>query len=162
MNDSRNIAQVPARRQMLRASLALATTGAGLTLIPVSARATPASMREAMNAAFKGQEIKPGKVTLKLPQIAENGASVQLTVDVDSPASQTEYVKAIHIFSEKNPLPEIARFFLAPGAGRASVTTRIRLADSQTITAVATLSDGSLWSGSAKSVVTLAACIATE
>lgn len=162
MNTPRDIARLPARRQMLRASLALATTGAGLVLIPITTRATPASMREAMNAAFEDREITPGKVTLKLPQIAENGASVQLTVEVDSPASETEYVKSIHIFSEKNPLPEIARFHLSPGAGRASVTTRIRLADSQTITAVATLSDGSLWSGAAKSVVTLAACIATE
>lgn len=158
MNQQKNPGE--RRRDMLRNSLAIA--GAGFfALRPIPLTATPLTMRSAMNKAFDNQNIQAGKVMLKLPQVAENGASVQFSVSVDSPADQTDYVKSIHIFSEKNPLPEVARFFLSPGAGKATVTTRIRLADSQTIIAVATLSDGSLWSGSAQSVVTLAACIDT-
>lgn len=163
MNRSGAVAiEKPTRRQMLHASLAFATTGVSTSLTPIAAWATPAGMQAAIGTAFGEQPISEGKVALKLPQVAENGASVQLVIDVDSPANQTDYVKSIHVFSEKNPIPEVCRFFLAPGAGKAKVTTRIRLADSQTIVAIATLSDGSLWSGAAKSVVTLAACISTD
>ena len=82
-----------------------------------------------------------------------------LTVSVDSPMTEADHVKAIHIFSEKNPLPNVVSFHLGPRAGRASVATRIRLADTQTVVAICELSDGSFWSGSADVVVTLAACL---
>ena len=67
-------------------------------------------------------------------------------------------VKSIHIFNEKNPQPNIANFYLTPSAGRAQVTTRIRLADTQKVVAIAKLSDGSFWSVSVDVIVTLAAC----
>jgi sulfur-oxidizing protein SoxY len=77
---------------------------------------------------------------------------------VDSPMTVADHVKAVHVFVEKNPQPYVASFHLGPRAGRASVSTRIRLADSQTVVVVCEMSDGSFWSGSADSVVTLAAC----
>jgi len=70
-----------------------------------------------------------------------------------------DHVKAIHVFTEKNPLPEVISVFLGPRAGRASISTRVRLADTQAVIAVAELSDGSFWSASADVIVTLAACL---
>jgi sulfur-oxidizing protein SoxY len=81
-----------------------------------------------------------------------------MTVSVTSPMTATDYVKSIHVFNEKNPQPNLGNFYLNPRAGRAQVSTRVRLADSQRITAIAKLSDGSFWSTTADVVVTLAAC----
>ena len=81
-----------------------------------------------------------------------------MTVTVDSPMSEADHVTAIHIFNEKNPQPYVATFALGPRAGKAVVSTRIRLADSQQVTAIARLNDGSFWSDSADVIVTLAAC----
>jgi sulfur-oxidizing protein SoxY len=97
-------------------------------------------------------------VTLELPQLVENGNTVSMTVRVDSPMTQADHVKTIHVFTEKNPQPWVASFHLGPRAGRAVVSTRIRLADSQTVTAIAEMSDGSFWSQDVNVIVTLAAC----
>jgi sulfur-oxidizing protein SoxY len=147
------------RRQVLKTAGALAGCGA-LTRIAVRpAAATPATMHEAVRRFVDGAPVRKGKVKLDIPSIVENGNSVPCTVAVDSPMNAADYVKAIHIFNEKNPLPDIISATLGPRAGRAGFTTRIRLADSQTITAIAELSDGTFWSGQADVVVTLAACI---
>ena len=82
-----------------------------------------------------------------------------LAVSVESPMTAADHVRAIHVFTEKNPQPEVVSFHLGPRAGRASVATRVRLADTQTVVAVCELSDGSFWSGRADVVVTLAACL---
>jgi sulfur-oxidizing protein SoxY len=84
---------------------------------------------------------------------------VPLSVSVDSSMTEKEHVKAIHVFTEKNPQPYVLSVKLGPRSGRAAVTTRVRLADTQTVHAIAELSDGSFWSGSAEVVVTLAACL---
>lgn len=125
---------------------------------PTGGRATPERMTEAIRDATGGAPVRPGRVVVELPAIAENGNSVPLTVRVDSPMTATEYVQSIHVFAEKNPLPTVARFELGPRSGRAQVATRIRLADSQRVVVLARLSDGSFWSGSAEIVVTIAAC----
>jgi sulfur-oxidizing protein SoxY len=100
-----------------------------------------------------------GRVKVDIPPLVENGNTVPLTVSVDSPMTEADHVKAIHVFTEKNPQPEVAAFHLGPRAGRARVATRIRLADTQTVVAIAELSDGSFWSARADVVVTLAACL---
>ncbi len=143
------------RRDFLMAGSAL---GATLALGAAPVRATPAEAREAIANVTRGAPVQPGRVTLDLPPLVENGNSVPLSIRVDSPMTATDYVKAVHVFVEKNPQPFVASFHLGPRAGLASVSTRIRLADSQTVTAVCEMSDGSFWSGSADSVVTLAAC----
>ena len=143
------------RRGFLRASAGAAT----ILCLPVPAWAIRPSMADAMRSVLGDDPITPGRVSLAIPAVAENGHSVPLTVEVESEMSPRDHVTAIHVFSEKNPLPDVVRFFLGERSGRARVSTRIRLADSQTIVAVASMSDGSRWSGSAKTVVTLAACV---
>ena len=93
-----------------------------------------------------------------MPPLVENGNTVPMTVSVDHPMTPEDHVKSIHVFNEKNPQPNIANFYLGPHTGRAQVSTRIRLADSQKVVAIAQLSDGSFWSASVDVVVTLAAC----
>jgi sulfur-oxidizing protein SoxY len=124
-----------------------------------SAHATPAEMQAAMRKVIGSATVRPGKVKLEIPPLIDNGNTVPLTVSVDSPMTAAEHVKAIHVFTEKNPQPNVLSVRLGPRAGRASVSTRVRLADTQTVHAVAELSDGSFWSGTAEVVVTLSACL---
>lgn len=121
--------------------------------------ASPNVMRQAQIDLFGDREIKPGRVNLKLPSIAENGFSVALDVEVESPMTDADHVKQIAIFSPRNPIALLAHYQLGPRAGKAAVSTRIRLSGSQTVQAVAEMNDGTLWSGSAETFVTLAACV---
>jgi sulfur-oxidizing protein SoxY len=123
------------------------------------ARATPAAMEEAIRKVTGPARVTPGRVKLELPPLSENGNAVPLTVSVESPMTEADHVKAMHIFTEKNPQPEVVTVRFGPRAGRARVATRIRLADTQTVVAICELSDGSFWSAKADVVVTLAACL---
>jgi sulfur-oxidizing protein SoxY len=136
----------------------LASAGLGLAPFARLATATPAAMDEAIRALVGTARVQRGKVKLELPPIVENGKTVPLTVSVDSPMSKADRVTSIHIFNQKNPQPYVAAFDLGPRAGMAEVSTRIRLADSQQVVAIARLSDGSFWSDGADVIVTLAAC----
>jgi sulfur-oxidizing protein SoxY len=146
------------RREILKAA-ALAGCGALLRLSVRPAAATPEMMRDAVRSVIGEAPVKKGKVKLDLPPLVENGNSVPCTVAVESPMTASDYVKAIHVFNEKNPQPNVISVKLGPRAGRANFSTRIRLADSQTVTAIAELSDGSFWSDDIDVIVTLAACI---
>jgi sulfur-oxidizing protein SoxY len=130
-----------------------------LTVAPGAVRATPASMQSAMKKIVGEATLAKGKVKLELPPLVENGNSVTMVVSVDSPMTIEDHVKAIHVLNEKNPQPNVIGIHLGPRAGRATVSTRMRLADSQKIIAVAEMSDGSFWSDEAEVVVTLAACV---
>jgi sulfur-oxidizing protein SoxY len=123
------------------------------------ARATPDSMAGAIRNVVGEAEVRDGKVRIEAPPLVENGNSVSISVSVDSPMTPADHVKSIHVFNEKNPQPNVASFHFGPRSGRASVATRIRLADTQKIVAIAQLSDGSFWSASADLIVTIAACI---
>jgi len=147
------------RRQFLLSSGAAAGFGLVSVLHVKPARATPAAMQEAIRKAVGPASVITGKVKLELPPLVENGNAVPLAVSVESPMTAADHVRAIHVFTEKNPQPEVVSFRLGPRAGRAGVATRIRLADTQTVIAICELSDGSFWSGSADVVVTLAACL---
>ena len=144
-----------------RRAFLCAAAGLGLaSLITVRpARATPAAMQEAINKVVGTARVSTGRVKLDLPPLSENGHAVPITVSVESPMTEADHVKAVHVFTEKNPQADVASFRFGPRAGRARVSTRIRLADTQTVVAVCELSDGSFWSGSATVVVTLAACL---
>ena len=109
-----------------------------------------------------GAAVKPGKVKLEIAKLVDNGNAVPVTVSVDSPMTAADHVQAVAIFNARNPQREVAKFTLGPRAGKALVATRIRLATSQKLTAVARLSDGSFWSDSVDVVVVLAACIEGE
>jgi sulfur-oxidizing protein SoxY len=127
-----------------------------VTLRPIEA--TPAMLATAIRNVTGAAVVKIGKVRLDIPPLVENGNTVPMTVSVTSPMTPDDYVKSIHVFNEKNPQPNIGNFYLGPRAGRGQISTRIRLADSQKIVAVAQLSDGSFWQTSVDVVVTLAAC----
>ena len=148
----------PTRRRFL----GLAGSAATISVIPIvglrPAEATPETMAAAIRTVIGGAVVQTGKVKLDIPPLVENGNTVPMTVSVTSPMSADDYVKSIHVFNEKNPQPNMGNFYLGPKAGRAQISTRVRLADSQKIIAIARLSDGSFWSVSADVVVTLAAC----
>jgi sulfur-oxidizing protein SoxY len=133
----------------------------GLLVSVTPAAATPETMRTAIRNVVGEAPVHTGKVKLDLPPLVESGNVVSVTVSVDSPMTASDHVKAIHLFNEKNPLPNVIGVRLGPRAGRASLTTRIRLADSQTVIAIAELSDGSFWSDSVSVIVTLPACVET-
>jgi sulfur-oxidizing protein SoxY len=127
-----------------------------VTLRPVDA--TPAMLATAIRNVTGESVVRIGRVKLDIPPLVENGNTVPMTVSVASPMTPDDHVKSIHVFNEKNPQPNIGNFYLGPRAGRGQISTRIRLADSQKIVAIAQLSDGSFWQTSVDVVVTLAAC----
>ncbi|MBR0955893.1 SoxY-related AACIE arm protein [Bradyrhizobium japonicum] len=146
------------RRQFL--SLAGGVTVAGtipiVTLRPLEA--TPAMLNTAIRNIVGEAQIHTGRVKLDIPPLVENGNTVPMTVSVASPMTADDHVKSIHVFNEKNPQPNIGNFYFGPASGRAQVSTRIRLADTQKVVAIARLSDDTFWQIAAEIVVTLAAC----
>ena len=140
-----------------RRFLVLSGSGLIVPLAPTTqARATPAEVASLITQLVGEAELRDGRVRLDLPVMVENGNAVAMTVSIDAPASQ---VRSIDVFAEGNPLPHVVRLQFGPRAGAARVATRIRLATSQTVIAVAKLADGSCWRDSVDLLVTLAACI---
>ncbi len=137
-------------------------TGAQAQLPPNIAEIRQAALKEAIGKVVGNAPLRRGRVKIDIPPLIDNGNAVPLAVEVDSPMSAADHVKAIHIFTEKNPQPYVASFHIGPRAGKANLSTRIRLADTQQVVAVAEMSDGSFWTESADVVVTLAACIEGE
>lgn len=142
------------RRDALKAGASLAM----LALVRPAA-ATPAEMAAAIHAFTGGATPQPGKVHFDIAQLIDNGNAVPVTIAVDGPA---EDVGAIAIFTERNPQTEVAVFTLSPRSGKAQVSTRIRLATSQHLIAVARMKDGSYWSHDVEVIVALAACVEGE
>ena len=132
---------------------------AGALAFPGTALAQVDTLDPHMRALADGAPVRKGKVTLVLPQLADNGNSVPIRITVDSPMTAADHVKSIHLYSERNPVPNMANFYLGPRAGKAEINSRVRLAGSQRVTAVAKLSDGSFWYDAAPIVVTLSACL---
>ena len=130
-----------------------------VTVLPREGRATPEAMKAAIKKVIGDAPLRKGKVKLDVPPIVENGNSVTLEVSVDSPMTANDYVKAIHVFNEKNPQPNIIGARLGPRAGRAQLSTRVRLAVSQNLIAIAEMSDGTFYSDDVDVVVTIAACL---
>ncbi|MGX4806163.1 SoxY-related AACIE arm protein [Bradyrhizobium guangdongense] len=134
----------------------------GVTVIPIvtlwPVEATPAMLNSAIRNVVGEAPIRSGRIKLDIPPLVENGNTVPMTVSVASSMTATEYVKSIHVFNEKNPQPNIGNFYLTPASGRAQVSTRIRLADTQKVVAIARLSDDTFWQVAVDVVVTLAAC----
>jgi len=147
-----------ARRSFVARALVLCAAPLPL-VVSRSAQAQVDAIVPVIRETTNGAEVRLGRVKLEIPRLADNGNSVALKVSVASPMTETDRVSAIHLFSEKNPRPVIARFFLGPRAGRAEVTTRIRLNGTQRVVAVAELADGSFWSDVAEVAVTLSACV---
>ena len=147
------------RRQFLGLAGGVALAGAVPIVTLRPAEATPAMLASAIRNVVGSATVKTGKVKLDVPPLVENGNTVSLVVSVDSPMTPTDYVKSIRVFNEKNPQPNVINVHLGPRAGKAKIATRFRLADTQTISAIAELSDGTFWSASAEMIVTMAACV---
>ncbi len=147
--------QVSRRQALALAAGGLAAATGGL---PTTALAKN-DADEIIKSFTGGKEPVKGKVKLDLPEIAENGNTVPMTVSVESPMTADDHVKAIHVFNEKNPQPSVFTAQLSPRNGKAIVGTRIKLGDSQKVVAIAEMSDGKFYSASADVIVTLAACL---
>ncbi len=133
---------------------------AAIVVMPLGpAAATPEAMADAIRKVLGTATPTEGRVTLDVPPLVENGSTVPLTVAVESPMTEADRVKAIHVFNEKSPQPNVFTARLGPRTGKAIVGTRIKLGDSQRIIAIAETSDGRFWSAGADVIVTLAACL---
>jgi sulfur-oxidizing protein SoxY len=142
------------RREFVIAAAAVASGS-----LPGTAAATQAAVNDAIRALTGGAEVKRGRVKLDAPALIENGNSVVLGVSVESPMTAADHVKAVHVFAPMNPLPNMISVHFTPRSGRAQFTTRTRVADTQTLVALAQMTDGSYWSDQVNVVVTIAACL---
>ena len=146
------------RRHWLKQVQGLGLLAFGFLVNPLNTFAKKVDADQGIQKITGGAVIREGKVTLTIPPLVENGNLVVLKVSVDSPMTANDYVKTIHVIAEGNPLPNIFTVYLTPRSGTANITTRVRLADSQTVWAIAQMSNGSFWKGSAETLVTLSAC----
>jgi sulfur-oxidizing protein SoxY len=146
----------PTRRRFL-----IGAGGAVLatTLPAAPAGATPDEMQAAIKNIVGSAELHKGRIKIELPPLVENGNAVPLQITAESPMTDADHVKAIHVFTEKNPQPNVVAFQLGPRAGTVNIATRMRLADTQIVFAVAEMSDGTFWSDEIEVVVTMAACL---
>ncbi len=142
------------RRPLLAAAAMLC-----LQTRPAIALSATLSLQQMVDRWADGQPVREGKVRLHIAELVENGNAVPITVRVDSPMSATDRVQEIIVFNERNPQRDVLRASFGPASGRAEVSTRIRLATSQQLVALARLADGSQWSHRVDVIVTLAACI---
>lgn len=142
------------RRQALVAAI-----GLGASVVWRPALATAAELKAAINAFSGGAPVRAGRVGIDIEPLVENGNTVPVIITVDSPMTAANHVQAIALFNELNPQRDVLLARLSPRSGRAWVATRIRLATSQQLVAVARFNDGSHWSHTVEVLVTLAACI---
>ena len=149
----------PTRRHVV-----LASAGLAASVLVRPALAQTDELAAAVTAYAGGQKVTvgKGKVKLDIAELVDNGNVVPITVAVDSPMTAASHVKAIAVFNEKNPQREVVKFDLGPRYGKAEVSTRIRLATTQKLVAVAQMSDGTFWSHTVDVIVTIAACIEGE
>jgi len=146
---------VPTRRAALRLA-GLATLAA--VLAPRMALATEAQVADEMKKLFAGKTMGEGKIKLDLPEIAENGLVVPINIDVESPMTEADFVKSVHVFADGNPQPQVVTYRFTPESGKASASTRMRLAQTQNVIAVAEMSNGQLYSAKAQVKVTIGGC----
>ena len=146
----------PARRRFISVLAGMAVA----PLLPArAARAQSDPLLPLIQKITEGAPVRAGRVTIDTPRLADNGHSVPLKVSVESPMTANDHVRSVTLLSERNPRPVMASFHLGAHAGRAEVVTRVRLNGTQRVLALAQLSDGSYWSGSAEVEVTESACL---
>ena len=152
MKGSRKVAS---RRSVVFAGGAAA---AALLLAPRLTSATPAQVEAEIDKLYAGKPLGQGRIKLDLPTIAENGLVVPLNFEVESPMTDRDYVKAVHIFADGNPNPGVASFFFTPLMPKAAAQFRMRLAQTQNVIAVAEMGDGSLYTAKKEVKVTIGGC----
>ena len=147
------------RRQFLVLACGAAAGAAHAQLPPNITALRKAALEQAIREVTGGAPLKSGRVKLDVPPLVDNGNTVPLSVSVESPMTAADHVKAIYVFTEKNPQPKVIGAHLGPRAGRAQISTRARIADTGSVIAVAHMSDGSFWTDRVDVVVTLSACL---
>jgi len=146
------------RHFLLLTGVAIATPVKG-QLPPNIAEIRKAALQQAIGKVVGNAQVRTGRVKLEIPPLIDNGNAVPVTVEVESPMTQADHVKAIHLFTERNPQPYVFSAHLGPRAGKARVAARARIADTGDVVAIAQMSDGSFWQESVKVIVTLSACL---
>ena len=107
---------------------------------------------------YGDKKFESGKVKLDVPEIAENGLVVPINVDIESAMTASDYVKAVHVFADGNPLPGVVSYRFTPACGKASASTRMRLSQTQNIVCIAEMSNGTLYSAKSSVKVTIGGC----
>lgn len=141
---------------MLPRRVMLALTGA--SLVAFGARGQTPEAKAEMDKVLAGRTPVPGGITLDVPSIAENGLVVPVTIDVASPMSEADHITNVYLFADGNPNPLVAKFGFSAASGKASTSTRIRLAQTQNVVVLAETSTGALRSVSAEVKVTIGGC----
>jgi sulfur-oxidizing protein SoxY len=145
------------RRQALKGASAFALTLVAAGLLAPGAHADAAATEAAIKKLVKGTP-EEGKIKLDLPQIAENGNTVPVAFEVDSPMTKDDYVKSVHMFAEGNPTPSVASFHFTPQCGLARASTRMRMAGTQNVVVVAEMSNGKVYIAKQQVKVTIGGC----
>jgi sulfur-oxidizing protein SoxY len=145
------------RRQVLALSAGAATFAVSGLGIPAAFADAAATQKDLMKFTG-GKTPEAGKITLTAPEIAENGNTVPVSVAVESEMSEQSYVQSVMLLAEDNPNPGVATFHFTPMSGEASATTRMRLARTQNVIAVAKMNDGSVYMDKKQVKVTIGGC----
>ena len=146
------------RRDVIKFGSAGVIVGINVALLPGLAAADAKAVEAEIAKIVGGKKIVTGKITLDLPQIAENGNTVPVGVSVESPMTENDYVKSVHLFADKNPRPEVATLYFNPASGKASASTRMRMIKTQNVVAVAEMSNGSVYMAKTEVKVTIGGC----
>ena len=145
------------RRAFLLVSLLSGTARAQLPTNIAEIRR--AALEEAIGKVVGTAKVGKGRIKIDIPPLIDNGNAVPLTVEVESPMTEKDHVKAIHVFTERNPQPYVCTAHLGPRSGKARVSTRARIADTGDVVAIAEMSDGSVYRENVRVIVTLSACL---
>jgi len=146
------------RREIVKLLGLGAVVGTSAVFLPQAGMADAKAIDEVINKAAGGKKMTKGRITLEVPQIAENGNTVPIGVAVESPMTESDYVKTVHLFADKNPRPEVAVLHFNPASGKASASTRMRMIKTQNVVAVAEMSDGAVFMAKAEVKVTIGGC----
>lgn len=131
---------------------------AAAAIAPKLAFADEKTVAAEIKKLYGDKPLASGKIKLDVPEIAENGLVVPINVEIESPMTEADYVKAVHVFAEGNPQPGVVSYQFTPACGKASAATRMRLAQTQDIICVAEMSNGALHTAKANIKVTIGGC----
>ena len=145
----------PTRREALTLA---AVAGLAAFLAPKMLLADEAAVAAEIKKLYGDKKMESGKVKLDVPEIAENGLVVPINIEVESPMTDSDYVKAVHVFADGNPLPGVVTYRFTPACGKAAASTRMRLAQTQNIVCIAEMSNGNLHMAKSNVKVTIGGC----
>ena len=146
------------RKISRRNALQLIAAFTGTAILPSMSFSQPNKALDRINEITKGLGATESDIYLDLPEIAENGNQVKVSFEMDSPMTETDYVKTVYIFADGNPSPNVAKFYFTPQMGSCSATTRMRLSKTQNVYLLAENNDGQFFMTNAKVKVTIGGC----